>query len=116
MVNGSNSPIGSNSVAIFFRKLRFVYFMLSSGAFSLNVKTSLSASHHTPSVLADGKCSVSKSTSAFLSRCGISCIILGAFDNYFRACMPAFVNRTGSSLYSDIPCSSFSTESIELSI
>ena len=43
ILNGASRPVGSNSVAIFFKKLRLVYFMSLSGAFSLNVNTSWSA-------------------------------------------------------------------------
>ena len=55
MVNGAKKPTGSKSVAICFRKLRFVYFTSLLGAFFLNVKTSLSDSHHTLSIFVLGK-------------------------------------------------------------
>ena len=102
IVKGTNSPIGANSVAIFFRKFRFVYTMVSYEAFSLNVNTSSWANHQAPSGLAHGNWSQSKFTSAFRSCRGIRASNLDEIDSHLRACMPASDNR----MYSSIPWSS----------
>lgn len=71
-VKGASRPMESNSVAIFFRKFRFVYIMSTFGEFSLNVNTSLSALHHTPSILVHSIGPLSRSTSDFRSSGRIS--------------------------------------------
>ena len=53
IVKGAINPIGSKRVAIFFNNILFVYVVSSSGTFSLNVNTSVSA-HHTPRVFGHG--------------------------------------------------------------
>ena len=105
-VNGDSRPIGSNSVAIFFKKFLYEYIMSSLGLFSSNVNSPWSASHQTPNDFVDGKWSLSKSTSDFRSSDGILFSTCGEFDNHFRVYIPALVSSVESSIYSVMPCSS----------
>ena len=107
IVNGDNRPAGLNKVAIFFKLLRFVYFMSSFDAFSLNM-----TNHHTPRILSNGRLSLTKSISDFLPGCEISCSTLNELDQHFLGCIPAFANKVKTSLCNATPYSS-STESME---